>query len=92
MSEYTRYGSIGISWVLVTLIYVYLGRLGGTWLDERFETDPLFLAVGLIVAIGLSFWSLIEQILRFERQRAKAKLEAGACGRVREEKRRPPKD
>lgn len=67
--DYARYGSIGISWVVSSVIYVYLGFRAGGWLDQRFGTAPLFLAGGLVAAIALSFWSLLEQLLRLERGR-----------------------
>jgi hypothetical protein len=61
--EYARYGSVGISWVLVTTIYTYMGYAGGNWLDRRFGTAPLFLVAGLLLALALSLRSLVVEVL-----------------------------
>ena len=61
--EYAKYGSIGISWVLSTSIYFYLGYKGGAYLDARFGTTPIFLVVGLLAGMGLSIKTLIGTIL-----------------------------
>lgn len=69
--DFAKYGSIGISWVLSTSIYLYLGYKGGTYLDERFESAPVFLLIGLVVAIGLSFASLMAEILALAKETSK---------------------
>ncbi len=61
--EYAKYGSIGISWVLTTSIYFYLGYKGGTYLDQRFDSAPIFLLVGLLGGMALSIKTLITNIL-----------------------------
>lgn len=60
--EYAKHGSIGISWVLTTVIYFYLGYKGGMYLDGRFDSAPLFLLVGMLGAVALSMWSLVSGI------------------------------
>lgn len=61
--DYAKYGSIGISWVLATSVYFYLGYKGGTYLDARFNTAPIFLLAGLLGGMALSFRMLIAEIL-----------------------------
>lgn len=61
--EYAKYGSIGISWVLTTSIYFYLGFKGGTYLDARFNSAPIFLLLGLLGGMALSLKTLIGNIL-----------------------------
>ena len=61
--DFAKYGSIGISWVLSTSIYLYLGYKGGTYLDGKLGSAPIFLLLGLLLAIGLSVGSLIGEIV-----------------------------
>lgn len=61
--DFGRYGSIGISWVLTTAVYLYLGFKGGTYLDERLKSAPVFLIAGLLLGIGLSLRSLVAELL-----------------------------
>lgn len=61
--EYAKYGSIGISWVLVTSIYIYLGFTAGSWLDRRLHASPLFLVLGLLLAVALSLRSLVAEVM-----------------------------
>src|SRR5690606_14001311 len=63
MFEYAKHGSIGISWVLTSVIYFYLGVKGGTYLDERLGSSPAFLLVGLIGALALSLRSMVSLVL-----------------------------
>lgn len=73
LRDYARYGSIGISWVLSSLVYAYLGFKGGTWLDNRYGTDPLFVLLCLLAALGMSLYSLIQELLRIEKAWKKEK-------------------
>lgn len=61
--DYAKYGSIGISWVLATSIYFYLGYKGGTYLDARLNSAPIFLLIGLLGAVALSLRMLISDII-----------------------------
>jgi ATP synthase protein I len=56
--EYAKYGSIGVAWAVSTALYLYLGYAGGTWLDEKWGTTPVFLIAGLLLALTLSLQSL----------------------------------
>lgn len=67
LGDYARYGSIGISWVLTTAIYLYLGYRGGQWLDTRFGTAPVFLVLGMVMAIGLSLLTLTKDVMALDR-------------------------
>lgn len=61
--DFAKYGSIGIAWVLSTSIYLYLGYKGGTYLDQRMSSAPLFMVTGLLLGIALSLKSLVTQVL-----------------------------
>ncbi|NLV68507.1 MAG: AtpZ/AtpI family protein [Spirochaetes bacterium] len=43
-------------------ITVLLGVLGGNWLDNRFKTSPLFLAICTAVAMIVGFYHLMKQL------------------------------
>lgn len=66
--DFARYGSIGISWVVSTSIYLYLGYKGGTYLDGKFESAPIFMLIGLVAGIGLSFASLMSEIVTLTKE------------------------
>lgn len=61
--DFARYGSIGISWVLTSSIYFYLGYKGGTYVDGRLGSEPWFLVLGLLLAMALSLKTLISEIM-----------------------------
>jgi len=61
--EYAKHGSIGISWVLTSVIYFYLGYKGGSYLDGRFGSSPAFLLAGLIAAMALSLRNMVSLVL-----------------------------
>ena len=42
LGEYGKYASLGISLVLTTAVYLFLGYRVGTWLDGRWGTEPTF--------------------------------------------------
>lgn len=61
--EYAKHGSIGISWVLTSVVYFYLGYKGGSYLDSRLGSSPAFLLVGLVGAMALSLRSMVSLVL-----------------------------
>jgi len=45
-------------------IAVLIGLLGGQWLDRRFDTEPLFLLVGVLLgsaAAGKAVWAAVKK-------------------------------
>ena len=44
--------------------FVVVGLLGGRWLDEQLQTEPLFVLLGLLLALGSSFY-VFYLIVRF---------------------------
>lgn len=84
--DFAKYGSIGISWVLSTSIYLYLGYKGGTYLDSKLGSAPIFLLLGLLLAIGLSVGSLIGEIVALTRdmedRKASSKRQHEPVGRA----------
>lgn len=48
--------AIGIVWEIFAAIAVptVLAAFAGRWLDRRFETSPLFIILGLFIALAIS--------------------------------------
>lgn len=43
-------------------ITILLGVLGGNWLDNRFKTSPLFLAICTALTMIVGFYHLMKQL------------------------------
>lgn len=78
LRELAEYGSIGISWVMTSLLAVYLAYKGGAWVDAKLGSDPLFTLIGLITGILMSIYSLVQQLLRIESSEQQAKPGQGS--------------
>lgn len=52
---------IGVGWFIG--ISVLLGILGGWWLDNKFNTKPLFVIIGLILGITVAFYGVYQMLL-----------------------------
>lgn len=57
-----RYLNLAISFGLTLIITMLLGFYGGRWLDNRVGTFPLFAVSGMLIGIGLSFKSLLDEL------------------------------
>ncbi|TDA69750.1 MAG: AtpZ/AtpI family protein [Clostridia bacterium] len=57
-----RYLNLAISFGLTLTVTMLLGFYGGRWLDGRVGSFPLFALSGMLVAIGLSFKSLLDEL------------------------------
>ncbi len=58
-------GLLGIGWYFVTSIV--LGVLGGLWLDDELNTEPLFVLLGLVLGLTVAAWGtyrLLRDVLR----------------------------
>jgi F0F1-type ATP synthase assembly protein I len=44
-------------------ICIFLGVFVGYWLDNKFNTRPILLLVGLIVGLVLAFWGLYQMVI-----------------------------
>ena len=69
LGEYGKYASLGISLVLTTAVYLFLGYRAGTWLDGRWGTEPTFLIVGIVLGMILSVVSMVKELMMLERSR-----------------------
>lgn len=57
-----KYLNFGVSFGLAMGIAIYLLYLGGSWLDARLGTTPLFMVLGILLAIVTVFKRLISDI------------------------------
>ena len=57
--RYLRFAGVGVQYALTILVLT----MAGIWLDNKFETSPLFLVVLLLVGFGGATWVLIREVL-----------------------------
>lgn len=50
--------TIGLQLAITIFIFVYAGN----WLDIRYNTSPIFLAVGTILGMGIGFYHMMMQL------------------------------
>jgi len=44
---------------MAQVVLVYLGYLGGDWLDQQWRLEPLGLFLGLVAALVVGLWGVI---------------------------------
>lgn len=76
LGEYAKYATLGISLVVTSGVYLFLGYKGGTWLDARWGTEPVFLVVGIVLGLVMSLASFAKELLAVERARKPAAQES----------------
>lgn len=52
---------IGLGWYVGTCIF--LGVVGGLWLDTKLNSKPVFVIVGLLLGIFVAFYGMYKMIL-----------------------------
>ena len=57
--KYLRFAGVGVQYALTILILT----MAGIWLDNKFETSPLFLIIFLLLGFVGATWSLVQQVL-----------------------------
>ena len=58
-------GLLGIGWYFATC--TVLGAVGGLWLDDQFNSEPVFVLVGLLLGLAAAGWGayrLLQNVLR----------------------------
>ncbi|MFC1932670.1 AtpZ/AtpI family protein [Chloroflexota bacterium] len=63
---------VGVGWYVGACIV--LGVLGGLWLDNKFNTNPILVIVGLILGVIVAFYGVYRMILpNINKKRSKGK-------------------
>ncbi len=52
---------IGVGWYIG--ISILLGIFGGRWLDGKFDTEPLFMIVGLVLGAVVAVYGVYRMLL-----------------------------
>lgn len=52
---------LGVGWYVG--VCIVLGVWGGLWLDDRLNTQPIFVIVGLILGVVIAFYGLYRMVL-----------------------------
>ncbi|MGF7183935.1 F0F1-type ATP synthase assembly protein I [Desulfitispora alkaliphila] len=62
-----RFIHMGFSFGITFAVLSFMGYLGGNYLDQRLGTAPVFLILGIMAGGGLAFYSLIKEILLYDK-------------------------
>ena len=57
----TALNLIGIGWYIG--LSILLGVLAGLWLDDKLNTRPLFVIIGLVLGVSLAFYGFYRRLL-----------------------------
>lgn len=52
---------VGVGWYIG--VCIFLGVIGGLWLDSKFNTEPWLVIVGLLLGVFLAFYGVYRMIL-----------------------------
>ena len=52
---------VGVGWYIGSCIV--LGVIGGLWLDNKFNTKPILVVVGLVLGVVVAFYGTYRMIL-----------------------------
>jgi ATP synthase protein I len=44
-------------------VCIFLGVAGGVWLDRKFDTQPVFILIGLTLGLILAFWGFYRMLV-----------------------------
>jgi len=65
--KYLRFAGVGVQYALTILILT----MAGIWLDNKFETSPLFLVVLLLFGFVGATWTLVREVLSEDKEDGK---------------------
>lgn len=58
--QYTLALSMHVAYMVIIPIFVFGG--GGLWLDKHFNTSPLYLIIGLVIAFATTIYWMVRQL------------------------------
>ncbi len=71
--DYARYANFAFSFGFTLVISLLLGYFGGSFLDRKLHTSPFLMLAGILVAIVLSFKSLLAEVAVLDKAEADAR-------------------
>lgn len=74
--DYARYTNIAFSFGITLTAGILLGFYGGSWLDRRWGTAPWLMIAGILLGIGLGFYSLLSELRVLEREQKRRTTDA----------------
>jgi len=63
-----KYVHFGLSFGTTMAVSIYFGFKGGIWLDNYLHTEPLFLIVGTLLGISVTFKNLLDNLKRLDKK------------------------
>ena len=66
MNNALKFINVGLTFGITSAVAIYVGYLGGSWLDGQLGTDPIFMFLGVVLGIAATFRILIRDVLGVE--------------------------
>lgn len=60
--NYARMANFAYSFGITSVIALLLGFWGGSWLDKKFATSPIFMLLGLLLGMVVTFQALFSEL------------------------------
>ncbi len=76
-AKFARYANLALTFGITMIAAVFLGLYGGWWVDRRLGTFPVFLLIGVILGVGLGFYSLWKELAGFLENKPEKKPDWG---------------
>jgi len=65
--SYSRYANFAMSFGITMALSIFLGYFAGNWLDEKFNTGPWLMLVGILLGVMVSFKTLLSELKVLEK-------------------------
>ena len=52
-------------------VCIFLGIFGGVKLDEKLDTQPIFVLIGLVLGLVLAFWGFYQMVIPLIKENSK---------------------
>lgn len=70
LTDFANYASLALSFGILMAGSLFFGYLVGNWLDRKFNSAPLFLAVGMALGAIYSLYAIVDRLGYYSRQSA----------------------
>jgi len=65
--NYARYANFAFSFGITMAASILLGYFGGNLLDRKLGTAPFLMLAGILLGVGVSFYSLLQELYLLEK-------------------------